>query len=390
MTRLILPSAPGAQKLADAVQQYLRWMKQSSYSASTIGHYERLLKHFQSFIHRKKVPIDDVFTYKTLQEFTTECRLHLAQSAVQGLGRYMSCPIEPPRRRLGEIYEDYLRFYHKDHPANRNCLSRITLLLSQFSDYLAKNSIAINRLRIEDVDRFIAKYNARYRYATRRNIRTYMRGFLKYLYYERGIIKRDLAALVVGAVEFARSKPPKFLKPEEIRRLFEHLKSTGNKDLRTAAMVHLGYLLGLRPKEIAAIRLDDIGFTKSRIRIADRKCANPLRLPLPEDTIKAIGAYVIAGRPKTDHRQLFINHRPPYRPVSAASVCHDITSVLKVVNPAATAYWLRHTYAQNMLESGASIFEIKEMMGHDSIQSTRRYLAIHTELMRKVLFDETL
>jgi site-specific recombinase XerD len=56
----------------------------------------------------------------------------------------------------------------------------------------------------------------------------------------------------------------------------------------------------------------------------------------------------------------------------------------------ASAYWLRHTYAQNLLEAGASIYEIKEMLGHDSIESTKKYLHIHIALMRKVLFDETI
>ena len=55
-----------------------------------------------------------------------------------------------------------------------------------------------------------------------------------------------------------------------------------------------------------------------------------------------------------------------------------------------SGYWLRHTYAQNLLETGGSIYEIKEMLGHQSIQSSRRYIYIHTELMRKVLFNETL
>ena len=56
----------------------------------------------------------------------------------------------------------------------------------------------------------------------------------------------------------------------------------------------------------------------------------------------------------------------------------------------ASAYWMRHTYAQNLLEAGASIFDIKEMLGHDKIESTQRYLRVHTKLMRQVLFDETL
>jgi site-specific recombinase XerD len=56
----------------------------------------------------------------------------------------------------------------------------------------------------------------------------------------------------------------------------------------------------------------------------------------------------------------------------------------------ASAYWLRHTYAQNLLEAGVSIFEIKEMLGHDSIESSRKYLHVHVKLMREVLFDETI
>jgi site-specific recombinase XerD len=53
-----------------------------------------------------------------------------------------------------------------------------------------------------------------------------------------------------------------------------------------------------------------------------------------------------------------------------------------------SAYWLRHTYAQNLLQAEASIFEIKEMLGHDVIRTSQKYLSVHTKLMRKVLFDE--
>jgi len=65
-------------------------------------------------------------------------------------------------------------------------------------------------------------------------------------------------------------------------------------------------------------------------------------------------------------------------------------SLVRRVSPRSSAYWLRHTYAQNLLEAGVSIYEIKEMLGHDSIESTKKYLHIHIKLMRKVLFDETI
>jgi len=63
---------------------------------------------------------------------------------------------------------------------------------------------------------------------------------------------------------------------------------------------------------------------------------------------------------------------------------------MRQANLPSTPYWLRHTYAQNLIESGTPIFEIKEMMGHDKIESTKNYLHIHIKMMRKVLFHEEL
>jgi integrase len=80
---------------------------------------------------------------------------------------------------------------------------------------------------------------------------------------------------------------------------------------------------------------------------------------------------------------------PPFRPMSSNTVGYHITKAMRKVGLSSTAYWLRHTYAQNLLESGASIFEIKEMLGHDKIESTKLYLHVHLKLMRKGLFDET-
>ncbi len=153
-------------------------------------------------------------------------------------------------------------------------------------------------------------------------------------------------------------------------------------------MICLGFYLGLRPKEISRIRLDDIKFKKQEICIPDRKNTNPARLPLPDRCIKAVAAYIMGGRPATDNRRLFITVRVPYRPVLPVTISKDIAGAMKKAGLSSAAYWLRHTYAQNLLEADIPFFEIKEMMGHDSIETTRRYLHVHTKLMREVLFDD--
>jgi integrase/recombinase XerD len=197
-------------------------------------------------------------------------------------------------------------------------------------------------------------------------------------------------SLVVGPRAFARSTPPKFLRPKEIEKLFNSLDLSVGRDLRTYAMIHLAYYLGLRPKEISLITFDDISFRQKEISIKSRKTITPTKLPLPDDTIKAITAYIVGGRPVSDHRRLFLQLIPPYKPIVRDDITRHIGNCMKKNNLCATAYWLRHSYAQNLLEAGASIYEIKEMMGHTSIESSRMYLSVHIKLMKEVIIDDTL
>jgi len=383
-------------RLAKAVEDYLMWMISADYASDSIMRHERLLNHFQNFITNRSISWEQVFTYDTLNSFEKHCNLYFAANVLRSFSRYLfrqkliSGPIKKPHVRLPDIYEDYLIYYEKIKQVRRSSLVQTRNVLAGLNDYLTKQDIDLAGIKIEQIDNFLAEFNARFMPATCRHNRSFLRGFLRYLYFHRKILKRDLAPLIVGAPMFAQTQPPKFLRSDEIKALFAGLSTDSCKELRSSAMVHLGYTLGLRPKEIGLIRLDHISFVQGEISLFDRKSANPIKLPLPEVTIKAIAAYIVGCRPESDHRALFLTFRAPVKPVTAATVSHDITVAMRKTNPSASAYWLRHTYAQNLLESGASIFEVKQMMGHDNVQSTKRYIHIHTKLMRKELFDETL
>ena len=193
---------------------------------------------------------------------------------------------------------------------------------------------------------------------------------------------------MVGAPLFAQAKPPKFLRPQELQKLFADLKLTTPTHIRTYAMVHLAYYMGLRPKEISKIKLKDVSFKKKEITVRERKGNNPTILPVPEKTIEAIGAHVLYARPNSKYEYLFLSFQSPHRPIKSGTVTNYISKAIKQSGLISPPYSLRHTYAQNLLNAGATIYEIKEMLGHESIQSTKRYISIDIELMRKVLFDE--
>jgi integrase/recombinase XerD len=380
------------KKLKQAVDDYLLWMISARYADATIKNYEQILNHFVDFIACHKIGWDQIFSSANLHSFDQSTKTQLA--AVRGLCRYLVkqkrivAPIEKEKYLLPNVYEQYLNYYTTTRQTGNNRIISIRRVIAAFDDYLQNTKIKLAALTIEHIDAFFADFNANFSQSTCKVYRSIVRGFLSYLFHQRQILKRDLAPLVVGAPIFARAKPPTFLRADELKRLFDNIDLSSQSGLRTYAMLQLAYTLGLRPIEICQITLDNISFNKAELSINWRKCHNPLKLPVPEITIKAIAAYIIGARPQSDLRTLFLSLMPPYGPVTPTTVTHHFKVHMQKVNPAATVYWLRHTYAQNLLQTGVSLFEIKELLGHDSIESTRKYLLIHIKLMRKVLFDE--
>jgi site-specific recombinase XerD len=380
------------KKLKQAVDDYLLWMISSGYADATIKNYQQILNHFVGFVVQDKISWEHTFCPQNLHQFhkNTKCAL----TAVRGFCRYLvkqetiRTPIESEKYLLPNIYQQYLNYYATTRQSSNRRLKSIERVLSVFHDYLEKEKIKLAMLTIEQIDAFFADFNRNFTAATCQVYRSIVRGFLSYLFHQRQILKRDLAPLVVGAHMFAQAKPPTFLRADELKKLFDNIDLSSQSGLRTYAMLQLAYTLGLRPIEICQITLDDISFGKAELNINWRKGHNPLKLPLAEVTIKAIAAYIIGARPQSAHRTLFLSLRPPYAPITPATVHYYFKTVMHRVNPAASVYWLRHTYAQNLLQAGVSLFEIKELLGHDSIEATRKYLLIHIKLMREVLFDE--
>jgi len=289
--------------------------------------------------------------------------------------------------RLPDIYEQYFLYLEQTRGSSQVAMKRKAL--KSLHDYLEQNYIRLSSLTIEHLDAFMAEF--RVPEIGLRNFRSHIRGFLRYLYHEKMIIGKDLASLLTNPPIYLHNKPPRFLRPHEIQQLFSSLKFQTPADIRTYAMVHLAYSLGLRPVEISRMTLDHISFTRGEVTIEERKANNPTILPLSKPTLEAIAAYVVKARARTETRNLFLNVLKPYRPVHPSRVSGILKQAMKQAGlSSATAYWLRHTYAQNLLGMGRSVYEIKEMMGHEDLRSTQRYLHIDTEQMRKVLLNETL
>lgn len=364
--------------LEQDIRGFRHWMESAPYREKSITKpYPMEVSDFLSFIRNKELAKKNLFT-----------PVHHKQPHSKGKND------QPSKNRkqqilLPDVYEQYLLYHKQSLQISDQHAGNVRRVLTRFHEYLKGHQIALSALKIEHLDAFMGDFIAA-ALSTRKVYRSCLRGFLKYLYHEKEIIKRDLAPLLVGPPIFAEPTPPKFLRSREVKKLFSSLTLSTPADIRTYAIVHLTYTLGLRPVEVTRITLDDISFRKGELTLPDRKAQNPITLPVPDNTLKAVAAYVLKARPESPNRHLFLTCDTPYRAISSTIVTLYLSKIMKKAGLPSSGYWLRHTYAQNLLETGRSIYEIKEMLGHRSIQSSQRYIYIHTELMRKVLFNETL
>jgi site-specific recombinase XerD len=384
--------------LMEAILDYMRWVKsvEEHRGGSSSIRYTQILIDFLIYVIHKGIAWEKMFTVQTLEAFQTYSGYKGAQRAIKTLSEYLfsqgkidqPLQLKKPQSPLPDIYEHYFVYLAQSRQPSHLYLRQVRRVLVSFHQYLKSHDLTLAKINIEYLDAFMASFKLSQN--TRKTYRYHLRGFLKYLYHDQRIIKRDLAPLLLGPPQFAQKKLPKFLRPKQVRKLFDCLELSTPTQKRTYAMVHLAYSLGLRPVEISRITLDDISFKKRELALTKRKKGNPVTLPVPENTIKAIALYLSKDRPKSLSRVLFLTHHFPYHPVSSNTVTGDISKAMKAAGLSSSAYWLSHTYAQNLLHIGRPIYEVKEMMGHQNIQSTHRYLHINTELMRKVLFDEEL
>ncbi len=165
-------------------------------------------------------------------------------------------------------------------------------------------------------------------------------------------------------------KLPELLTHDEIQAIFDN-----TLNLKHKAMFMLAYSAGLRISEIAHIRVTDIKSSEMRIFVNSGKGSKDRYTVLSQVCLDTLRDYWRMYRPKHPDKYLFLGMRKlTHISDDAIAVAFDkvVTSVGITKN--VSMHTLRHCFATDLLNNGASLMEIKELLGHSSIQSTTIYL----------------
>jgi site-specific recombinase XerD len=212
-----------------------------------------------------------------------------------------------------------------------------------------------------------------------------IRTFYRYLV-QRGELAANPADLVASPKR--DSYLPRVLKPGEVAALLERIPAGGPLDLRDRAMFELAYSAGLRAEEIVTLDLDGLDADSEEVRV-EGKGAKTRVVPVGEPAWRALRAYLERGRPALDSRDgrpepaVFVSKNG--RRLATSDVRRRLALSVRraAVQGGVTPHTLRHSFATHLLEGGADLRSIQELLGHASISTTQTYTRVESRRLKE-------
>lgn len=210
-----------------------------------------------------------------------------------------------------------------------------------------------------------------------------MKAYFHYAYYNRKIEKDPTETIKAPHIE---KKAPGILSMEETIRLLEQPSGSTPKEQRDRAMLELLYATGVRVTELISMKLTDIHLSMNYIICRDGEKERVI--PFGENARKAIERYLSYGR-----KELLKEAESEYLFVNCSGKMMSRQGFWKLVKRYAqkagimadiTPHTLRHSFAAHLVQNGADLKSVQEMLGHSDIATTQIYLNMNVERMKSV------
>ena len=249
--------------------------------------------------------------------------------------------------------------------------------LKVYKEFLKDRAIYdVSRIRSEDIKDFLKERNSEESSTIAHNL-TVIKNFHTYLLKEN-IVKSDVSEFIDRPK--LRKSLPKTLSVEDVDKLLD-IKLDSAFDYRNKAMLELMYGCGLRVSELVNLTLNDIDMTNCLIRIFG-KGSKEREIPIGEYSIYYLKEYLnvrdslLKGKPCN---KLFLNNHGSS--ISRQGFFKMLKQLLKEkgLNTDVSPHTLRHSFATHLINRGADLRSIQEMLGHSDISTTKIYTKVSDE-----------
>lgn len=246
-----------------------------------------------------------------------------------------------------------------------------------FSQYLKKRGIAAaGDVKREDIAGFLGEQRSEGRKSTTRARRaTAIKVFFKFLR-ERRFVAKNPAELLEPPKK--AKALPRVLSEEETFRMLDKVDGTDPRDLRDRAMLEVMYGCGLRVSELCAMKTEDIIADGELLRVIGKGSKERI-VPIGRAAGRALVAYLASARDVFTKGDLSVGHvfvtrlKKPFTRQAVFKLIRERALAAGIAPERISPHVLRHCFASHMLQHGADIRAIQELLGHADIGTTQIY-----------------
>lgn len=273
-----------------------------------------------------------------------------------------------------ELYDEYLTYLKSVKNLTDATLKAYSEDIRELLLYLEKKSIVINEFTIHDARDYIKTLNERYSKKSVTRKISALRTYFTYLV-KREVIKHNVFQDI--SVKDRGFHLPSFLSEDEVKRLLAVPRNCF-EDERDHIMFLFIYNSGARISEALEINVEDFDFVRRRVLIRGK--GRKLRyLFFSKSTCEEIKEYInlrstfLAEKGKSDEKAFLVSSRGNRLPFSSSHIIFEKYASLFGFEKEFTPHTLRHSFATHLLDRGADIRVVQELLGHESISTTQIY-----------------
>ncbi|MDP3732243.1 MAG: tyrosine recombinase XerC [Candidatus Omnitrophota bacterium] len=211
-----------------------------------------------------------------------------------------------------------------------------------------------------------------------------LRSFFKFLLREGYLKNNPITSLASPRQE----KPlPLFLTEEEVIKLIGSVKLDDERGFRDKAVIETFYSTGIRVSELVGLNIEDIDFIGAVIKVLGKGKKERIA-PIGDIALAAIRAYLKKRKKEQEEGALFLNKSG--RRITDRGIRNIIDKYIRMASlkQGVSPHTLRHSFATHLLNRGADLRSIQELLGHVNLSTTQIYTHLSTERLKKV-YDKT-
>ena len=294
---------------------------------------------------------------------------------------------------LKKLKIEFLSYLKSERGFSEHTIKSYSNDISIFIDYCStlfpSNNIDLEVIDAKTISHFKGKeIEKKYSSKTINRRMSAIKSFFKYLYNFEKI--KDNPAVYIRSQKVNKELPD-FVPESKIKELMkEPIKNPITNELegqRDQAILELFYSTGLRLSELLSINICDIDRKNEIVKVMG-KGGKERVVPIGKVALNSIESYLKKlGKSIREYFEdpLFVNKKGKRLP--KRTLQRRIKKYLVLTNIGGTVHTLRHTFATHLIDRGAGILTVKELLGHSSLSSTQRYTKLNPETIKKVYKD---